>query len=363
MLAALLIILAILLVVVAVGSSRVIMLSQQKKQRIDTAPPCAHWKEIEMKPCPRTMPPQQHYCYLQDEHCTLAAQEPDHNLGNILDNIFSKAALHFLRRQQDVHISVNVMHQNPCAILRNFPSVVRFRQEYKDNVLPSLQQAHATYSDAPAEMRARYRTQSGTIIVMDWRMNYGFLVAMRPVIRDVLRPLLQQGSPKYDVVLHFRCSDVPFQRGSMYRLLCYRWYTRALAMVRTKVRSIAIVSCHMHQSRRQNRDSCQKYVDRLAEHVRTLKSEAKVHTVCASVDEDFSTMAQAPVLISSGSSMSYMAGLVSEGTTIFPSTSQKHPYRNVPEGWVVLDSEKDVLRDNEVVDYHDVERVHAQLSR
>jgi hypothetical protein len=97
--------------------------------------------------------------------------------------------------------------------------------------------------------------------------------------------------------------------------------------------------------------------------VRTLKSDAKVHTVCASLDEDFSTMAQAPVLISSGSSMSYMAGLVSEGTTIFPSTSQKHPYRCVPEGWVMLDSSKDVLDHHKVVDYHDVERVHAQLSR
>ena len=198
---------------------------------------------------------------------------------------------------------------------------------------------------------------------MDWHYNVGFLAAIRPVIQQTMRPLLVGGGSSHDVIIHFRCADTPFIRHRDYKLLRYSWYARALGQIDlASVSKIAIMSCHQHKSKRAQQQACQKYALLLAEQVRLMVPHAAVELRCDSIDADFSTMAQAPVLIASISSMAIMAGLVSSGVTIIPSCSRKNPYHMIPERWIVVDSTSLVLEHTDVVNYVDTERVHQQLS-
>ncbi len=69
-------------------------------------------------------------------------------------------------------------------------------------------------------------------------------------------------------------------------------------------------------------------------------------------------MVRARLLVSSGSSMSVMAGLVSRGRVVVPAVREA---AWVAEGWTRLDATHDVLRHSEVRDYLAVDEVDALL--
>ena len=273
---------------------------------------------------------------------SLILSKSDSNVGNMLDHIFCMAALHFIFRQSDFKMQPWV-HPSLPRILRDFPRRIPFME----SVMPPLRRVYANHK----------------FPWMDWHYNVGFLAAMRPVIQQTMQPLLVGGGSSHDVIIHFRCADTPFARQRAYKLLRYSWYARALGRINlASVSKIAIMSCTQHKAKQAQKQACQKYALLLAEQVRHMVPHATVELRCDSIDADFSTMAQAPVLIASISSMAIMAGLVSSGVTIIPSCSRKNPYHMIPERWIVVDSTSLALEHADVVNYFDTERVHQQLS-
>lgn len=186
---------------------------------------------------------------------------------------------------------------------------------------------------------------------MDWSHDRGILRAMQPVLSDVvataLQPLIDErpASKKLisnsDIVVHFRCSDVPFLKHPAYHLLTYAWWRQAMRIGIVELLhthnydaswlepnsesldsqstlpkpqfSVEIISCPSWNVESVDNISARKtacgiYSTSLARFLETLpgvKTPVDVH--CRSPDDDFEVMVRAPLLIGSGSSMSIIA--------------------------------------------------------
>ena len=121
--------------------------------------------------------------------------------------------------------------------------------------------------------------------------------------------------------------------------------------------------------------ACAKYAKLLAAVIDSVPGVQKTWVSCGKVDEDFATMARAPALISSISSMSFMAGIASYGNVVVPDVrpttnldmqgvSTDHAIHNMPCGGVHFSCASTigmVLNHEDVLDYYDIDSVHNAL--
>ena len=205
-------------------------------------------------------------------------------------------------------------------------------------------------------------------IVM-WRESL-LLESIEPVIKKTVMeaiPINIWNSVKidFDVLIHFRCSDSPFNRINNYEMQRYRWYKKILTLAsrHLPISKIVIMNCTHHMSgcdvkfrkcdKGRNKTSCLSYVKLLKNYLISLGYD-NVETMCGTVETDFVTMIKAPCLISPGSSMSLMAALVSKNLRF---VSKKIDYSRNKLFYI----KPDVVPHSAVADYHDVFAVDKML--
>jgi len=135
-----------------------------------------------------------------------------------------------------------------------------------------------------------------------------FWAKMKPYIHKILDETLEKSGLKMEQkvpVIHFRCSDVPFNRNPDYQLLKYDFYKNALK----GHKEVDIIYCNKHFAGPSEQKACDEYFGYLKNELAPIK----VNLVCGSINEDFARMFYAPMCISSGSSMSFFAGYFGKG--------------------------------------------------
>lgn len=203
--------------------------------------------------------------------------------------------------------------------------------------------------------RGGFETVSAWVVDSD--QAKAFWDAMKPHIHKILDDALKKSNLVIDQkipVLHFRCSDGPFNRLGGYHLAKYRFYKDSLK----GQKEVDVLACHEHNSTDKNKVACKQYVDYLK---KELENEGiKVNIKCGHYFEDFSRMFYAPLVISHGSSMSFAAGYFGRGTLV-TSGHVYDEYANTPDCKICSHPRDVNLMHSEVKDYHDVDTVHEQL--
>lgn len=247
-----------------------------------------------------------------------------------------------------------------CAWSKNETFVWKEYDEYNNDFYKKLPR-----SISPRVVVPEYKSHTGWEGQSAWTIdtNEGklFWDTMKPHIHTIIDKALkesglhiQQNIP----ILHFRCSDAPFNKLGSYHFAKYKFYKDALE----GYKEVDIFSCNTHAavgtSDEKNQIACDKYVNYLIKELEA--KDIKVNLNCGNYFEDFAKMFYAPLVISPGSSMSFMAGYFGHGELI-TSGHVFDEFAGGPDCKICSHPRNIDLMHSEVEDYYDTEKVHNQL--
>jgi len=146
-------------------------------------------------------------------------------------------------------------------------------------------------------------------------------IILKPIINSILDNAFIKSNAKKevnDIIIHFRCSDVPFIKSHEYFIQRYKFFKEALDRLKTVIsnKNIILLSCTTHYSNQNNVDACNKYAYHIMKYIENLNYNINIE--CNTNLEDFATLFYAPAVISTGGSFSFMSGFFGNG--IFLST-------------------------------------------
>lgn len=261
----------------------------------------------------------------------------DVNIGNVLSIYYYEYFISLLKKE-------HFYYKTDISFIKLFPDFIPFNQELSDK----LENKSITYE--------RYKNYG----------NDGFWTSETPekqIIHGIMKPYMNkimnnvftdnklEKEVKYPII-HFRCADTPFRKHRHYYLQKYKYFKDALQSI-PKFDRIIILSCTKHLSSEQNENSCNEYATMLENEL--AKYNPKIQ--CGTNVDDFISMFYAPVVISTQSSFSFMAGFFGNSTYIQPNFMEDdkecedcfNDWRgyNVPHQMVS--------------DYHEVEKVYNIL--
>lgn len=268
---------------------------------------------------------------------------PDQNLGNMLQSYFELVAMSLLK-----HCALHIAPMKLASDSFDMPHTVEL---------------------SPSNFLWNGETSPKTLVPHGglWHTpGARILHVITPVIQRIITQCLA-ALPKFsnEVVIHFRCSDGPYNRHWGYEFVTYQFYIDAMKLAGvTRGSQIVVLACDTWGS---TNNICTKYTDKLIEFLQN--QGYSVEKTCDTVRHDFNRMVQARVLISGGigSSLSYMAALASNQTAILPTTIaaqgqrpslENHKY-NTRRGLTFLHNNR--LSHSAVKDYSDIAAVHSQL--
>ena len=149
-----------------------------------------------------------------------------------------------------------------------------------------------------------------------WKINQEAQITlaniMKPQMNKIIDTALKSEGlyKKVNVpVIHFRCADTPFIRSPDYKFQKYKFFTEILR--KYEYSEIILLSYTKHNTDNNEQDACAKYADSLKTHLEENGYKATVKS--ESEGEDFATLFYSPLIISTSSSFSTMAGLFSNG--------------------------------------------------
>lgn len=199
---------------------------------------------------------------------------------------------------------------------------------------------------------------TGTWVITDIKKQR-FWDIMKPLIQKILNEAFTRINlnMKTEVpVIHFRCSDVPFVKHPEYHFSQYKYYLDILK--KTDYKKVILLSCHQHLSNEINKNTCDIYNNDLKQFLNDNGYEVEVK--CQDIINDFSLMFYAPIVISPGSSFSFISGYC--GFSDFYSSG--HIHENNRENtchdcsWL---NNKYILYHNDIEDYHNTNNVISIL--
>lgn len=150
--------------------------------------------------------------------------------------------------------------------------------------------------------------------IIDTEEGKLFWETIKPYVHDTIDKCLKDYNLQpiqKNPIIHFRCSDVPFN-GGVYHFQRYDFFKKSLG----SYKEVDIVTCNKHESTGiENQKLCEEYTKLLSEEL--INNGIKVNIFeCREVIEDFARMFYAPLVISPGSSMSFIAGYFGNGEFI-----------------------------------------------
>lgn len=183
-------------------------------------------------------------------------------------------------------------------------------------------------------------------------------------LRSFMQQIYVANLPPIDIqhpVVHFRCSDSPFNKHNEYHIPKASSVTWMAQQIKKRgYNKITMLSCNSHRSLDQN--SCQKY----SEYYAQIFSDAgiEVQTQCNSILFDFALMVHSPVLVAlNASSFSFMAGVAKDPNNFISCNMGKEIkgkyYLQTNADWV-LDPAEPLLH-SQVKDYNNTKDVIAKL--
>jgi len=189
--------------------------------------------------------------------------------------------------------------------------------------------------------------------------NYHKLV--HSVAPRILKKALEDAVFKTNVnhpVIHYRLGDVPFCRNSVHHLNRYSFFLWALEK-NTEDNTVIIVTSNKHRSKPKMKQASLSY---LQDFIHFLK-ENGYHPIIQSksIVEDFATMVFAPVLISGGSTYSFMAGMANNQTFVSSLIGQeKGQFFDTIENCDWMYPHLPILH-RDIASYYDMETVFEKL--
>ena len=181
-----------------------------------------------------------------------------------------------------------------------------------------------------------------------------FWTIMKPLINEILDNAFKKNNLKKTInvpVIHFRCSDTPFNRNGYYFFQKYRFFKDSLDEIKDlthiNYKKVKLLSCNFHKSNDKNSETCNVYANSLKEYLENIGYEVEIQ--CDSNIDDFATIFYAPAIISTCSSFSFIGGFFSNGIFI----SEGHYNCNKKNG--KCEDCGTWLKQNYSIDHHDVE--------
>lgn len=131
------------------------------------------------------------------------------------------------------------------------------------------------------------------------------------------------------ICIHFRCSDIPFNRHPIYHIYNFQWYQKALdiAMHRnTNFKKIMLISCNMHrdpkgllfvndETMKKNQAQCRYFLEQYVTQFQSFTS-LPVEIRCSTIEQDLYNMHHAGCLICTTGSFAYYAGFASSDSNL-----------------------------------------------
>jgi len=178
---------------------------------------------------------------------------------------------------------------------------------------------------------------------------------MKPVMHNILYNALNDSNIteyKNDYIIHFRCADTPFVKHPSYHFQKYKYFKKCLEPY-NKMHEILVLNCSEHLSNENDRSSCNIYINKLNEFLASIGYKSKHE--CNSNVVDFAKMFFAKLVISTGSSFSFMSGYFGNGDFIQPEIINNtcKECNNMYKGYNIDHSNVD--------DYHNIDDVYRLL--
>jgi len=166
-------------------------------------------------------------------------------------------------------------------------------------------------------------------------------------------------NPRPQPIIHFRCSDVPFEKNNHYPLQKFQYYYDSIKEIKSKginVDEIMILYNNTHRSNDKNGATCNTYVEMLREYIRqNLNIHTKVYS--RSSLEDFADIFYAPAVISTSGSFSFMSGFFGDGYFIAPCVIDENlDVENI--SWLKT---KYMIHHNIVNDFYDIDEIRQHF--
>jgi hypothetical protein len=147
---------------------------------------------------------------------------------------------------------------------------------------------------------------------------YNLWKILKPTIHKILDTAIIKSDLKKKIkypIIHFRCADVPFVKHNQYYLQKYSFFKTALEKYNFNGDKTVIIMYYFnHISSDDNINACHKYLDNLIKYLSDLGYNCKHQT--KTNFEDFSDLFNAPYVISTGGSFSFMTGFFGNGQFI-----------------------------------------------
>jgi hypothetical protein len=259
------------------------------------------------------------------------------NIGNILCVYYYKYFISLLKKE-------HFYYENNDSFINLFPKFIQFDQEIS-NLLDEKKITYEKYKNYDDVSFWGSETKEKQIIHD----------IMKPYMNKIMTSVFEDNKLKKEVkypIIHFRCADTPFIKQRHYYLQKYKYFKDVLESV-PKFDKIIILSCNTHLSSKKNEESCGEYTHLLKDQLKEYNPEIE----CGTNVDDFISMFYAPVVISTQSSFSFMAGFFGNGTYIQPNFMDENKECNDCESkWRGYSISHEM-----VDDYHQIKEVYKLL--
>jgi hypothetical protein len=259
------------------------------------------------------------------------------NIGNILCVYYYNYFISILKKE-------HFYYKNDDSFINLFPKFIPFDQKISND----FDENNITYE--------KYKNYDD---VSFWgsetKEKQMIHTIMKPSMNQIMNSVFQENRLQKEVkypIIHFRCADTPFIKQRHYYLQKYKYFKDALKSVK-KFDKIIILSCNTHLSSEKNEKSCGEYTNLLKEQL----AEYNPIVECGTNVDDFISMFYAPLVISTQSSFSFMAGFFGNGTYIQPNFMDENKECNDCDSkWKGYSISHEMVND-----YHQIEEVYKLL--
>ncbi len=208
--------------------------------------------------------------------------------------------------------------------------------------------------------------------IIDTDEKKKFYEDLKPYVHDILDQALKKTKDVNTAhgkapVIHFRCSDAPFScstgKGTDhcfdYHFQKYEFYKKAL----TGQKEAEILTCNKHNSNDDMKKACIEYSQLLKQELESTGITVQLRMCEGDALEDFAKMFYAPLVVSIGSSMSFMAGFYGHGKFVTSGHIVENEDGTVENTCRICEYGQDMnlLHRDSGKNYYDVQSVHQKL--
>jgi hypothetical protein len=160
-----------------------------------------------------------------------------------------------------------------------------------------------------------------------------------------------------DCIIHFRCSDIPFVKHQQYHLLKFNWFLKSIkiCLKKIKINKIYILNCSDHLSNNNNNKKKCKEWSKLLGIFLEYNLNINFEIMCNNIKDDIFYMLNSKCLISSGGSLSFTLGMLTDNIFIYPTNSTDSKNLNcsltpIRDNSICL--KKDFIKHKDIKDYN-----------